>query len=246
MSLLALAVVIISAILLLGLSLLRDRVKASFRKIPAFTTFNRYLGTAVEDGSRLHIALGNVGVENARTATSFVSLSALRRAVELSAASDKPPVVSSGDASLAILSQDNLHAAYRIAGAEHQYKATSGQLAGITPFSYVAGAMPTIADQDISANLISGGFGVEVGLLADAAERKNSFTFAATDSLPAQAVLYASAREALIGEELFASGAYLHAGRSHIASLYVQDVLRWLLILVLLGGAATKLLGGIF
>ena len=56
-------------------------------------------------------------------------------------------------------------------------------------------------------------------------------------------MLFVAAQDPLIGEELFAAGAYLGAGRSHAASLTVQDILRWVLILFLLGGAALKMLG---
>lgn len=240
-----LILIIFSVILLIGLSLLKDRVKASFRDIPAFAKFNKALGTAVEDGSRIHFSLGSSGVVNSRTAASFVALSVLRRSAELSAASDKPPLATSGDAALTILSQDNLAIAHNVAGADQQYKATSGRLMGITPFSYAAGTIPAIYDEDISANVLAGGFGVEAGLLSDAAERTRSFTLAATDALPAQAVLYASASDPLIGEELYASGAYLKAGRAHLVSLYAQDILRWLIVVALLGGAAMKLLAGL-
>ena len=240
-----LGLILLSAILLIGLSLLKERVKASFRDISAFTNLNKALGSAVEDGSRIHFSLGSAGVDNPRTAASFSSLSVLRHSVEFSASGDKPPLATSGDAALAILSQDNLHTAYRVAGAEQQYKATTGRLAGMTPFSYAAGVLPAIYDEDISANILVGGFGSEVGLLSDAAEREQSFILAASDSLPAQAILYANAQEPLIGEELYATGAYLKAGRAHLVSLYVQDVLRWLIILALLVGAAMKILAGL-
>jgi hypothetical protein len=65
----------------------------------------------------------------------------------------------------------------------------------------------------------------------------------ASDELSGQAVLFANTQDALIGEELFAAGAYLGAGASHTASLTVQDILRWLVILALAGGAAAKFIG---
>jgi hypothetical protein len=65
----------------------------------------------------------------------------------------------------------------------------------------------------------------------------------ASDELSGQAVLFANTQDALIGEELFAAGAYLGAGASHLASLTLQDILRWFIILALLGGAAAKLIG---
>jgi hypothetical protein len=56
-------------------------------------------------------------------------------------------------------------------------------------------------------------------------------------------VLYAAAQEPLIGEELFAAGAYLGAGQTHTASLRVQDIMRWVLIVVIILGSLAKLGG---
>jgi len=55
-------------------------------------------------------------------------------------------------------------------------------------------------------------------------------------------VLFAAAQEPLIGEELYAAGAYLKSGPIHIASLRAQDVLRWVLIFAILLGAILKFL----
>jgi hypothetical protein len=49
----------------------------------------------------------------------------------------------------------------------------------------------------------------------------------------------------LIGEELFAAGAYVGAGAAHEASLIVQDILRWLVIVAILIGSLLKLVGAI-
>jgi hypothetical protein len=42
---------------------------------------------------------------------------------------------------------------------------------------------------------------------------------------------------------MFAAGAYADSGPVHLASLTVQDILRWLAILVMLGGALLKIAG---
>jgi hypothetical protein len=49
--------------------------------------------------------------------------------------------------------------------------------------------------------------------------------------------------EPLIGEELFAAGAYIEAGPLHAASLRVQDILRWLIIIIILVGGLLKMAG---
>jgi hypothetical protein len=96
--------------------------------------------------------------------------------------------------------------------------------------------------ENVSVNILVGHFGPEVALIADASERDNATIIGASDNIAGQAVLFANTQDALIGEELFSTGAYLGAGASHAASLTVQDILRWLVILALLGGAVAKFL----
>jgi hypothetical protein len=88
-----------------------------------------------------------------------------------------------------------------------------------------------------------GSFGPEVALLTEASERGGNMTLAGTDNITGQAVLYATAHEPLIGEELYAGGAYVNAGPMHTASLRAQDVVRWLLVITILLGIVAKFLG---
>jgi hypothetical protein len=238
-----LVVVLIAAGLLLGLTFIRRKTPPVFREIPAYTRLKRAIGISVEDGTRLHISLGRGGLQTPRGAPALAGLAMLRHLTEQTSVSDEPPIVTSGTGDLAILSRDTLQAGYKAAGADDLYSPATGRLTGLTPYSYVAGAIPAIRDEDVSANVFIGHFGPEVALLTDAADRANSLAVAAADDPAAQAVLYAGVDDPLIGEELFAAGAYLNAGISHQASLQVQDILRWVIILILLGGSALKLLG---
>jgi len=240
---LALGLLALTAILLLGLTFWRRRSPASLRLIEAYERLNRSVGLAVENGTRLHISLGRGNFLSSRGGSAFAGLAMLRRLAERTSVSDRPPVVTSGDASLAILSQDTLQAGYRAAGAEDQYRNSTGRLAGLTPFSYAAGALSTIHDEHVSANIVIGDLGPEAGLLAEAADRENTSLIAASDDLSAQSVFFVSAQEPLIGEELFAAGAYVGSGPSHEASLNVQDILRWLIILAIIFGSLLKIVG---
>jgi len=239
----ALVIVVIAALLLVAFTFLRRRTPAVLRHIAAFERLNHAIGLAVENGTRLHISLGRGNLFTARGASAFAGLAMLRRLAESTSVSDRPPIVTSGDASLSILSQDTLQAGYKAAGAEEQYRASTGRLTGLTPFSYAAGTIPVTRDENVSANVVLGDFGAEAALLAEAADRENTHLIAASDNLSAQSVLYAAAQDPLIGEELFAAGAYVGAGPSHEASLQVQDVLRWLIIVAILIGAFLRFVG---
>ena len=239
----ALGILLLAAILFVALTLWRRRSPGAFRVIEAYDRLNRSVGLAVENGTRLHVSLGRGNFFTSRGGSALAGLAMLRRLAQRTSVSDRPPVVTSGDASLAILSQDTLQSGYRAAGAEDQYRFSTGRLTGLTPFSYAAGALPTIHDESVSANIILGDLGAEAALLAEASDRQNASLIAASDNLSAQSVFYAAAQEPLIGEELFAAGAYVGAGASHDASLNVQDILRWLIILAILIGAGLQILG---
>ncbi len=152
-----------SALLLVGFSLLRRRKAPVFRDIPAYTRLRKAVGRVVEDGSRLHISLGHGALSTPQSASALAGLALLRRLADLTSASDLPPIATSGEATLAILSQDTLRASAKVlrqAGTDP----ISGRLSGLTPFAYAAGAISVIRDEKVTANVLMGNFGVEVWL----------------------------------------------------------------------------------
>jgi hypothetical protein len=221
----------------------RKKPAPGFRTIPAYTRLVRSIGLAVEAGKRVHISLGRGTLLGPDGPSALVGLSVLKRVARSANVSDRPPVATSGEGALAVLSQDTLRDVYRSAGRLNQYDPTAGQVSGLTPFSYAAGAMPVVSDEQVAVSLLIGHFGSEVALITEAAERSNSLTLAGSDQVSAQAVIYAAAEEPLIGEDVFAAGAYLEGGTVQVASLRAQDVLRWALVGVTLIGAVLKFLG---
>ena len=243
MKILELAILAVSAILLLTITLWKRKSPAKLRDIPALTRLFRTLGLSVEDGTRLHISLGRGSFLDSRGGSGLAGLAVLRYIAERTSVSDEPAVASAGDPALGLLAQDTLQAGYQAAGVEELYVPTTGRVTGLTPFGYAAGAMNISQNENVSTNIMLGHFGPEAALLAEASDRENITVIGASDDLAGQAVLFANTQDALIGEELFAAGAYMGAGASHTASLTVQDILRWTIIVALLGGAFAKFAG---
>ncbi|MCZ2128122.1 MAG: hypothetical protein LC099_10165 [Anaerolineales bacterium] len=239
----ALTIILVAAFLLLGLTLWKKRSPSPLREIPAFDEMTRSLDLSVEDGKRLHLSLGRGDLLNSSGASALAGLALLRSVAERASVGDKPPVASSGDAALGLLSQDTLRAGYQAASADDAHSQNQGRVTGLSPFSYAAGAMSIPQSEDVSTTMIFGHLGAEAALLADSVERSGANLIGASDHLEGQAVLFAETRNALVGEELFAANAYLNADPSHDASLTLQDIFRWLIILALLGGSAAKFLG---
>jgi len=242
MIIIQLAILAVSAFLFLVITLWKRKSPAKMREIPALARLYRMLGLSVEDGTRLHISLGSGSLLDARGGSALAGLAMLRHIAERTSVSDKPSVASVGNPVLGLLAQNTLQAGYQAAGVEELYAPTTGRVTGLSPFGYAAGAMNISQGENVSANIMIGNFGPEIALITEVSERGNVTTVGASDNLVGQAVLFANTQDVLIGEELFSAGAYLGSSTSHLASLTVQDILRWSIILILLGGAVFEIL----
>lgn len=238
----ALIVALFIILLLLFIALDRKPAIRRLREISAFLHLRRAVGQAVEAGTRLHVSLGRADLTGMEGAVGLAGLTALERAARAASISDRPPIATSGEGTLGALSQETLKSMLRSVSVDREYDPTQGRVTGLTPFSYAAGAMMAVQDEHVSTNILLGHYGVEVALLTEAAERGNSLVIGGTDQVQAQALLFAAAQEPLIGEEVYAGGAYLGAGPAHIASLRVQDIFRWALVIVMILGAVARLL----
>lgn len=230
-------------LLLLLYASLGRRWPAVFRPLPGLDALSEAIERAVEDGTRVHLSLGTGSVIGADSAPALAGLATLNQIAETTSMSDKPVVATTGDGAMVLLAQDTLRTAYEQAGARGRYQPTSARLLGPSPFSYIA-TMPTMLDtEDVSVHLMSGAFGVEGGLAADFGERQGAHVLAGTDDVQSQALLYVTAQYPLIGEEVFATPAYLDVGRLHRASLRTQDAVRYLIVGAVVVGTLLRTLG---
>jgi len=230
--------------LIIGFTL-RGRVRTLVprRKILAFNRLRDAIGLGVESGSRLHISIGWGGLLGIPGIGSLIGLSIAKRVAKIASISDKPPIITSGEGATAVLSRDTMQTAFRELNQEDKFDTGLGRTSGVTPFSYAAGTLPVIYDETVSATIVGGHLGSEVGLITDATQRTGGVSLTGSDNLPAQAVMFGTTHEALIGEDYYAVDAFLDGEPVHIASLQAQDILRWMLTGGILIGALLKFTG---
>jgi hypothetical protein len=229
--------------LILLFTILRERFPAEFRPIAAFQALQKAIERAVEAGERIHFSLGTGSVIGPDSAPAFAGLAMLTSVARATSMSDRPAVVTTGDGAMAILAQDTLRTAYDEIGASELYEPTAGRMIGPTPFSYVAGLPLILGTEQVSVHILCGSFGAEGALAADFGERRDIFVIAGTEDVQSQALLYATASNPLIGEEVFAGGAYLEVGAMHGASLRAQDFLRFAIIILIVIGVVLRTVG---
>ena len=215
----------------------------TFRRIVAVARLRGAVGLSVEDGSRVHVSLGNGDLTEATNPSGLVGLDTLHRIGQLSSTSDQPPICTSGDGGFSLLSKDVLSIVAGETNTRDGFEPDHGRLAGVTPLSYVLGTLEVMAEPAVKTNVFTGSYGAEVGFLTTAAEESGAFTLAASDSIVAQSVFIATTRNVILGEELYAVPAYLVHRSVYAASLKTQDLLRMLIGGALVIGALLKLAG---
>jgi hypothetical protein len=234
--LLGLGVLLVLLALFFVYAFIGRRYPAVFRPVKGYEELGKAVERAVEAGERVHVSLGTGSVIGSDSAPAMAGLVILSRVAAATSTSDKPVAVTTGDGAMALLAQDVLRTAYSKAAAADRFRTISARMLGPTPYAYVAGLPILLSSEDVSVHVLAGSFGAEGALAADFGQRHGAYVLAGTDDVQSQALLYATADEALIGEEIFAGGAYLNMGPLHRASLRVQDTARVMIAVVIIVG----------
>jgi len=226
----SIAVILIAIIIFVILLLwLRNRSAIVLRSIPALRVLNQMIGRSVEEGSAIHISLGTGSLVGRQSTAGFAGLSTLDNLSRISLIGDRSAICTTGDGGLVILSQDILRHAYRQAFRLGLYQGQQARLSGATPAAYISGTMTALLDEPIAGSVLIGSFD-SLAVLLTTQPFGNLASLTAADTLQAQAALFACSDESLLGEEIYAAGAYSGPNTSRTASLITQDVLRWLII----------------
>ena len=225
--------------------------KISLRPIASYAVLKRLLANAAETGQPIHLSLGTAGVGDAATADTMAGLTVLRYLADRAAVSASPPIVSMSNPTALVVAQDVLRRAYRNHGYAEEYAPTRARLIAPDPalginsaaapgesnagqgqgFAYAAGVMQMLTRTKLTANVMVGSFGDEFLLMAETGAQKDLNQIGGTSSTRVLPFVYTSMSSPLIGEEIYAAGAYLGDQPGHVSSLAAQDALRWLLIL---------------
>lgn len=215
----------------------RRRDVFPLRAIPAYEAIPSTIGLSIESNRPLHLSMGGAGIGGLSTPLALAAAELFYQVTRRAAIGDVPPVLTLSDASALPLGQDTLRRAYRSQGhlERYRYYSTRWYPSGARSLAFAAALTSMIVDDKVSANLFAGSFGTELALIMDVGRRRGLPGIAVSDQLEGQAVAYAFSDQVLIGEEVFAAGAYLGGEAGSVAETFTVDVLRWALVLGLLG-----------
>lgn len=257
-----LIIVVAFATLAIGSQFVR-RKRAAFpvRAIAGYQSLPDHIGLAIEKGQGLHVSLGSAGLGGPTSTTALAANELLYQISLRSSVGGAVPAVTMSEPTALPMAYGTLQAALRKRGAAPRGTfdpSIQWYAGGARSLAFAAAITGVMANERSAYNIFAGSFGGELALPLLASQRAHAVSLATSDQLEGQAVAYGMADQALLGEELFAAGAYLGDRASALGGVIAQDVLRVLVILFLVltavvtvgdalfGGAVSGFLGRLF
>lgn len=235
----------------------------SLRPIASYEALKRILAQAAEAGQPVHLSIGIAGIGDRHTADTAAGLTVLDYIADRAAVSASPPIITLAHPTALPVAQDILRRAYLRHGYPEEYDPARVRFVAPDPnlytgisanpavyastpndaFAYAAGTMQLLNQQKLTANVMVGSFGDEFLLLGETGAQRNLNQIGGTSAVGALPFVYTSVANPLIGEEIYAAGAYLSNRPGHVSSLIAQDIMRWLIVGAVLGGVVLKTIG---
>jgi hypothetical protein len=204
------------------------------RPIPAFDVLRGVTARAIEAGRALHVSLGLGGITSDVTADSLTGLLVLEYLADQSAAAGVPPIVTLADPTLLPLAQDVTRRPYGVDREGAARAIRHVRWVAPEPAAYAASVMGILGSEGVDANVMVGTFGDEYLLMGEAANRRGITHVGGASDPNVLPFIFATADETLMGEDIYAAGAYLSDKSWHIGSLLAQDFMRWVIVTVII------------
>ncbi len=225
----------------------------TLRPIAAYAALKGLFARSAEAGQPVHLSLGTTGIGDQFTADTTAALNVLEYLTERGAISAAPPVVTLAHPTALPVAQDIMRRVYRQMGVPEDFDSTRARLLAPDPknfstnhsdaFAYAVGVMRLLTQQKLAANVMVGRFGDEFLLMGEAGAQRGLIQIGGTSAPEVLPFVQATMTHPLIGEEIYAGGAYLSAKPAHLSSLFAQDVMRWLLVLGVVSAVLFRTLG---
>jgi uncharacterized MAPEG superfamily protein len=230
-------------VMLLATARVRAGRTVNLRPLAGFDTLRGLSARAAESGQTLHVSAGVSGISGGETAATLAGLTVLDYLAGQGATFDAPPIVTVADPTLLPMAQDVLRHAYARQGDVENYDPKQVRLISPEPTAYAAGVMDVLGHEPLAANIMIGNFGDEYLLMGEVGAQKDIDQIGGATNPQTLPFVFASTDQALIGEEIFAGGAYLASLPAHIGSLVAQDVMRLLCAVITVFLVLAKLVG---
>ena len=217
-----------------------DRIP--LRPIPVYARIRQLVSEAAESGKPIHVGMGSGQIGREETPEAVMGLIVFDYVARQATLASGAVKGSTGDAATLAAAEGLFHQARwasRFAGLR---AAEAIRFFGPDRYAYAAGASGALSREPHVASVLIGSFEAESLILSEADRGARVPQLGGTTDPVAAALMFVSLDQSVIGEEVFAAGAYLDRP-SHLGSVAAQDLMRIVIIVSMLAGVAMASLG---
>ncbi len=203
------------------------------------------MSASIEAGRPIHISFGSAAPGHDSTPLALATADFAYYTAQRITVGDALPLFSVTETSALPLAFDTLRRAYEISGRADTYNELRQRRDGVrrvgarwypsgpNSLAFASGIVAMQSEERVASHYLLGRMGIELALMAEAAQRQRISVTAGSDQLAGQAVAYAMADHALIGDEMFAAGSYLGQTPELLRRSRIADALRLTMAAVL-------------
>jgi hypothetical protein len=234
---------LLGPILAIAIPILKRSGDIYIRPIPAIQAVEEAIGRATEMGKPVLFVPGISVIEDVAT---LAALNILSPVAEKAAQYDSKLIVPNYDPIVFTVTQEVVKEAYLKAGRPDAYSDENVFFLSARQFAYAAAVNGIMMREKPATNFFLGMFYAESLLLAETGNMTGAIQIAGTDAVTQLPFFIVACDYTLIGEELYAAGAYMGGDPKLTGGLKGQDWNKALAILALIAFGLIYLIGGAF
>lgn len=210
------------------------------RRIAGIQAIEEAVGRATELGRKVLYLTGAYSIDDNQT---IASLAVLRHVAGLTARYAVEIDVPSRDPLAFSAARETVQEAYLQAGRPDLFRSDMVHYVTYDQFAYTAAVTGIMVREKPAANFLIGAFQAESLLLAETGQTTGAIQIAGTAEVTQLPFFAVVCDYTLMGEELYAAGAYLSGDPAMLGSIKGQDFTKAALILVIVAGILLEILG---
>ncbi|MCS7364105.1 MAG: hypothetical protein NDF54_01540 [archaeon GB-1867-035] len=214
------------------------------RRVPGLDAIEEAIGRATEMGRPVFCSHGIAGLSDATYGPQTIAgLSVLDYVARLCARYGTRLIVPVRQVSVYPIAREIVETAYKIEGKPEQFKPEDIVYLSGFQFGYSLGYMSMMERYRAGANIMVGGYWAESLQLSETGARVGALQVSGTANTHQIPFFVVATDYTLIGEEIYAAGAYLSRDPAMVGSIVAQDIGKFIGVILIILGVLTGLSG---